>query len=212
MRTRKEALREVYTTDMIIIIAALCILLMVACFMVNKLMIINEGLRKLVFSERNAKLEALFDNNELKTRSKLGIITLDANQFCYPVDDPVFTSPLGMRKSPFTGKDEVHYGTDLYSLNMQVYAVRDGVVVEHYPAPVYRQWNGHPLFGGLIEIKDTYGLSRYAHLAETDVHIGDVVEAGQPIGIIGDSGLAKGKHLHFVYFLDIFQYIKHRGE
>lgn len=37
----------------------------------------------------------------------------------------------------------------------------------------------------------------YWHLARVDVEIGQAVERGQPIGIIGESGCAYGPHLHF---------------
>jgi murein DD-endopeptidase MepM/ murein hydrolase activator NlpD len=37
----------------------------------------------------------------------------------------------------------------------------------------------------------------YAHLSEVDVRAGQVVAAGQQLGLIGMTGNATGPHLHF---------------
>jgi murein DD-endopeptidase MepM/ murein hydrolase activator NlpD len=37
----------------------------------------------------------------------------------------------------------------------------------------------------------------YGHMQRVDVRTGDIVEAGQTIGTVGDSGIALGPHLHF---------------
>jgi len=87
------------------------------------------------------------------------------------------TSPFGIRESPFTGKAAVHYGTDYGAPEgAEIQAVKEGVVVTHWPAP-NGHYHGHPVYGGYIEILHDDALSRYAHLSETFIHEGDRVEA-----------------------------------
>jgi murein DD-endopeptidase MepM/ murein hydrolase activator NlpD len=53
-------------------------------------------------------------------------------------------------------------------------------------------------FGLTIEVAHSGGVvSRYAHCRLALVHPGDSVTIGQPIGAVGQSGLATGPHLHF---------------
>jgi murein DD-endopeptidase MepM/ murein hydrolase activator NlpD len=50
----------------------------------------------------------------------------------------------------------------------------------------------------VIDGKGTPDDFMYAHLAEpSPLHTGDTVRTGQPIGIVGDTGDARGCHLHF---------------
>ena len=44
--------------------------------------------------------------------------------------------------------------------------------------------------------------SLYAHLSEFVAHEGDMVERGQTIGRVGQTGNATGPHLHFELFLN----------
>lgn len=148
-------------------------------------------------------LEKNFDLAESKRQNAV----LEDNEYFYPVDRPVITSEIGMRISPITGKERTHYGTDMYSnFTMNVYAVRDGIVINHWLPPNKETGHkGHDKFGGYIEIVDSNGMSVYGHLSETFVREYQEVKAGDIIGIIGETGLSVGKHLHFAYFLNIFQ-------
>ena len=68
-------------------------------------------------------------------------------------------------------------------------------------------YNNHEM-GNVVIIDHNYGTNRvgsfcslYAHLARIDVYDGEIVEKGDPIGIIGDTGCRDltppcGKHLH----------------
>ena len=54
------------------------------------------------------------------------------------------------------------------------------------------------LTGNTVVIEHLPGLfSLYYHLAEIEVKVGDVVEQGQVIGKVGQTGLATGPHLHW---------------
>jgi murein DD-endopeptidase MepM/ murein hydrolase activator NlpD len=53
-------------------------------------------------------------------------------------------------------------------------------------------------YGLVIEMVHSGGVvTRYAHLHSAVVHAGDDVTMGQPIGTVGESGLATAPHLHF---------------
>jgi hypothetical protein len=53
-------------------------------------------------------------------------------------------------------------------------------------------------FGIRVEITDTYGLVEiYAHMSQVQVAVGQVVQQGQKVGLVGSTGLSIGAHLHF---------------
>lgn len=54
----------------------------------------------------------------------------------------------------------------------------------------------------IILLHDDGEMTGYGHLAETLVREGQRVRAGQHIGICGDTGNTRGKHLHFDYIPD----------
>jgi murein DD-endopeptidase MepM/ murein hydrolase activator NlpD len=71
----------------------------------------------------------------------------------------------------------------------QIPAVANGTVVSAGPAGGY---------GLSVVLEHGSGIrTRYAHLSEVSVKAGDVVERGQDIGRVGQSGRATGPHLHF---------------
>ena len=113
-------------------------------------------------------------------------------RFQYPVDDPCFNSPFGLRRDYNDGLlFYYHTGLDfrVCAPNLNIYAPASGVVVV-----------AEALFtkGNAIYIDHGWGVvSGYAHLEEILVEVGDLVQPGDLIGIIGDTGRSAGPHLHF---------------
>jgi murein DD-endopeptidase MepM/ murein hydrolase activator NlpD len=71
-----------------------------------------------------------------------------------------------------------------------VYAANSGVVIESSDG-----WNGG--YGNYIVIKHDNFETLYGHLSQRYVEVGDYVEKGTLIGLVGATGKATGCHLHF---------------
>jgi murein DD-endopeptidase MepM/ murein hydrolase activator NlpD len=104
----------------------------------------------------------------------------------------VVTSRYGFRGSRY------HNGIDL-NLNTgdTVYSAWSGKIR-------YAKWNDGG-FGNLVIIRHDNGLETfYAHLSKHLTTPNQVVKAGEPIGLGGNTGHSRGAHLHFeVRFFDV---------
>ncbi|YCH10122.1 M23 family metallopeptidase [Arthrobacter sp. alpha11c] len=102
------------------------------------------------------------------------------------------SSPFGLRTSPITGAPgEFHTGQDFAAAcGTPVHSADDGYVRE----VGWHAWGG----GNRIEIDHGNGLiTTYNHLQASAVRKGQVVEAGDVIGLVGSTGSSTGCHLHF---------------
>jgi murein DD-endopeptidase MepM/ murein hydrolase activator NlpD len=83
-----------------------------------------------------------------------------------------------------------HYGIDLAApYGSPIYAAGDGVVIEAGPAQGFGEW---------IAVQHSNGdVSVYGHEYKLLVHIGERVQAGQLIALVGSEGESTGPHLHF---------------
>ncbi len=100
------------------------------------------------------------------------------------------TSGFGVRIDPYTGKPTMHSGIDIANQpGAPVIATANGVV----------SFCGNSGGYGLeVVIDHGFGLrTRYGHLNESQVRLGDRVERGEVIGKIGNSGRSTGPHLHY---------------
>jgi murein DD-endopeptidase MepM/ murein hydrolase activator NlpD len=100
------------------------------------------------------------------------------------------TSGFGERANPITGGRQFHTGLDIAThVGTPVFATADGIVVF-----VGR----HGGLGRMIVLSHGNSLkTRYGHLAETYVNVGDHVVRGMKIGAVGNSGMSTGPHLHY---------------
>jgi murein DD-endopeptidase MepM/ murein hydrolase activator NlpD len=106
-----------------------------------------------------------------------------------------FTSGFGVRNDPFLGRPAMHTGLDFRaSTGDPVRATANGKVASS-------GWAGG--YGRMVEIDHGNGLStRYGHLSEIGVKVGDPIKIGQVIGAVGSTGRSTGPHLHYETRID----------
>ena len=107
-----------------------------------------------------------------------------------PVTQGWISSYFGRRADPFTGRNAFHRGLDFAGpAGAQVVAVASGVVT--YSKDRFG-------YGKTVEINHGGGyVTRYAHNQRVLVAVGDTVQKGQAIALIGSTGRSTGPHLHF---------------
>lgn len=115
--------------------------------------------------------------------------------FKAPFDNPLktpyrFTSGFGSRQDPKGWGTRMHAGTDFAaSYGTPIYSTADGVVT-------HAGWSSG--YGRLIKIQHAFGIeTRYGHLAQIRVSVGQKVSRGERIGDMGNSGRSTGTHLHY---------------
>jgi murein DD-endopeptidase MepM/ murein hydrolase activator NlpD len=132
------------------------------------------------------------------TRSQMDRLTRTLSLVPYrkPVIGEVeFTSGFGVRSDPFLGRPAMHTGLDFRAQTGDpVRATANGKVINS-------GWSGG--YGRMVEIDHGNGLStRYGHLSQIDVKVGDGVKIGQVIGEVGSTGRSTGPHLHYETRID----------
>ena len=108
------------------------------------------------------------------------------------------TSPFGMRQDPMDkSKQQMHKGIDIRCKHDAVLATENGGKV------VAVNQNVNTAGGKSITVEynredGSKVQTTYMHLSEVNVKVGDVVSAGQKIGVTGNTGTrTTGEHLHF---------------
>jgi murein DD-endopeptidase MepM/ murein hydrolase activator NlpD len=107
-----------------------------------------------------------------------------------PTTDGWVSSLFGMRTDPMTGKMEFHGGIDYAGkTGSPILAVASGIVT----------WSGIRYgYGNMVEINHGNGYqTRYAHNKKNLVVVGQKIDKGQIIGLMGSSGRSTGTHVHF---------------
>ena len=131
---------------------------------------------------------------------RVNVARAEVNQYArtllaVPVRKPVagevdMSSPFGVRLDPFLGRPAIHTGIDLRGETGEpVHATAAGRV------SIAGREGG---YGNMIEINHGNGLAtRYGHLSQIDVKVGQTVHIGDIIGRIGSTGRSTGPHLHY---------------
>ena len=119
--------------------------------------------------------------------------------FALPLREARLTSPFGYRYHPISGQLDFHYGLDLAAPEKTpIYAAVAGVV---------QISDIHPSYGNYLVIDHYNGFSTlYAHCSKLLVQKGDLVNRGQKIALVGQTGEATGNHLHFEIRLNGVRY------
>lgn len=106
------------------------------------------------------------------------------------VGEVEMSSPFGIRMDPFLRRPAIHTGIDLRGdAGDPVRATATGRVT------IAGRLGG---YGNMVEINHGNGLAtRYGHLSEIDVKVGQIVRIGEVVGKIGSTGRSTGPHLHY---------------
>jgi len=117
-----------------------------------------------------------------------------------PVRKPVtgeidVRSIFGVRMDPFLHIAAMHTGIDFRGEPGEaIHATAAGTVTNS-------GWSGG--YGKMVEIDHGNRLAtRYGHLSEIDVSVGDAIRIGQVIGRMGSTGRSTGPHLHYETRID----------
>jgi murein DD-endopeptidase MepM/ murein hydrolase activator NlpD len=161
-----------------------------------------------VVQAENVQIQALL---EPVSPDKLWVDT-----FRFPVDGSLedgsiaFSSYFGSRRSYNNGQHTGYHGGLDFSvvlMSLNIYAAAPGRVI--YAGPMN-------IRGNTVFIDHGQGVvSGYGHMQEFNVSLGDFVEQGQLIGLIGKTGRVTGPHLHWDIWVnrtpvDPFDWIENR--
>nr|WP_205936961.1 peptidoglycan DD-metalloendopeptidase family protein [Rhizobium leguminosarum] len=116
--------------------------------------------------------------------------TAESLPFRNPAIGKDVTSPFGNRRDPFLGRLALHSGIDFrFSPGERIRPAAPGKVIS-------AGWTGG--YGNMIEIDHGNGIStRYGHMSEVLVKVGDTVDRNDVIGLAGSTGRSTGTHLHY---------------
>ncbi|CAN6133835.1 Peptidase M23 [Methylophilaceae bacterium] len=107
-----------------------------------------------------------------------------------PIRAAFNSSSYGWRIDPFNGNKAFHEGLD-FSANAgaPIFAAAGGIVSAAETMPDY---------GKIVIVSHGSGLeTRYAHTSKILVKVGDRVEKGQVVALVGNTGRSTGPHLHY---------------
>jgi murein DD-endopeptidase MepM/ murein hydrolase activator NlpD len=108
-----------------------------------------------------------------------------------PGDPTWLTSNYGYRNDPFTQKRTAHHGIDLAGpYGLDIHCTGEGTVtVSHVSRHGY---------GKEVVVDHGFGYtSRYAHLQDIHVEVGQKLKRGEVVGTLGNTGRSTGPHLHY---------------
>lgn len=138
-----------------------------------------------------AEIENSIAQLEEQLRQENSRIIYDGGQFLFPLDFYYrVTSEYGWRIHPIYGTEKYHSGIDFGAPTGQPIkaAYKGEVVISEYSSSA----------GNYIMINHGNGLATvYMHCSKLNVSVGQMVEKGDIIGLVGSTGNSTGPHLHF---------------
>lgn len=162
----------------------------------------NSGERRLIESLNAKNSRDPFDHQvgdkEYLAKVIAGIILMKMPKqmlVMHPLPKAKVTSVFGQRKGPFQGQ-HFHKGLDLAS--------KEGTLIRSPLRGVVKEvtdiYKNIPAYGKALVIDHGNDLeTRYFHLKDQLVKVGDRVEAGQNIAQVGSTGRSTGPHLHIEF-------------
>jgi len=147
------------------------------------------------------KMDMLSKQLYIQSNSIEELITMGKTQEerlkCIPAIQPVANKDLkhlasgyGMRIHPIYRTPKFHTGMDFSaSVGTDVHATGNGTVT-------FTGWKQN--YGNCIVINHGFGYETlFAHLSRSNVRVGQEVVRGEVIGLVGNTGLSIGPHLHY---------------
>ncbi len=138
--------------------------------------------------------------DHIDEKVNLGAFPIDGDKRDNDTEGWKFTSPYGMRFHPIQKKDKMHEGIDIGDNSYDkeaggsdLVAMYGGIVIETGYEP-----DGHGYYVIIeAEINGKKVRYRYSHMhSAPNVTEGQEVDAGDKVGILGNSGGSTGAHLH----------------
>lgn len=117
-----------------------------------------------------------------------------ATPFGYPLHgfDRV-ASGFGYRRSPFGWSFEFHDGLD--------FPAPYGTPIHATGAGVVEAAGWRPIFGQAVVVDHGFGYKTlYGHMSSISVHVGQAIERGDTVGLVGSTGRSTGPHVHYTVF------------
>ena len=170
----------------------------------------SNGLSKVVYATKESNgviLDSQMASEDVITEPTKKIVVAGAKGVYYvgnstywvwPTSKPYrISSCYAYRNHPIRGQYHFHAALDITGTKSKnIYAIQSGTVISSFNDNGYHQGAGNNI---KIEHANNY-VSQYMHLAKSLVKVGDHVEKGQLIGIMGRTGSATGVHLDFRVF------------
>ncbi len=147
-----------------------------------------------LLEELNALARRINDRADKLYAVEYLLLGQDAQSRAIPAGTPVvggwISSHYGLRTDPFSGQREFHSGVDISGRrHSKVLAVASGIVTRSGSRAGY---------GNLVVLNHGEGYTTlYGHNKSNLVQVGQWVEKGQPIAVMGSTGRSTGTHVHF---------------
>ncbi len=151
--------------------------------------------------ESTQKLDQISKQIYIQSKSFDDVVKMAKNKeemlSCIPAIQPISTKDLkhepsgyGMRMHPIYKYVKFHAGMDFTAnIGTRIYATGDGVVET-------AEYNSG--YGNHIILKHGYGYETlYGHMEKIVVRLGQKVKRGELIGLVGNTGLSAGPHVHY---------------
>jgi murein DD-endopeptidase MepM/ murein hydrolase activator NlpD len=119
-------------------------------------------------------------------------VTMSNKDPAFNIPPGTITSPFGRRPNPTGSGDDIHTGIDIrMSTGTRVNSSALGVVVAIGNS-------GGDGYGKWVDVRHGNGyITRYGHLSRIWYNPGRVLNAGEELGLSGNTGRSTGPHLHF---------------
>jgi murein DD-endopeptidase MepM/ murein hydrolase activator NlpD len=107
-----------------------------------------------------------------------------------PVNTGYISSGFGERVDPFTGGEEFHEGID--------FAAPEGTGIRAVAAGIVTWAGARGGYGNMVQVDHGNGYAtRYGHAYKVLVHVGQTVQRGDVLALVGNTGRSTGPHVHF---------------